>query len=553
MATSTTYEVNTLFTMRDRASRGIDKISSSADRAAQSTNSLDRGLKLLAGAFIGRQAFGLAKRGLVDFNAQIEVMQIGLAGVMRMNLGASFQESMRASQDLFSQFQQDAKKSLGTTEDFVTMANQIAPALLKAGGNVKQLREVTKATVVASSAFNIRPDVAARDIRQALLGRASVKDELPTLLGLDTTKLNKASMGQRVEMLMKALTQPAIGEMAGAMEKSFSGSLSTLKDNLQLTFGEIGKPLVSEITKEFQKWNEWIEKNPDKIAAFAEDFKSALRSGMHAVRSIARALSENKELLMALAGLKALRGLGGVGGLFGFGQFDKQLQLSATGLASFAGKLLNAASGLSLLYVGAQAFADWVDRKQTDSIKSKAEFGYIRDAIGRAKKTGSLDAQDTTAFALAAKDIGAVKGGKFDREAARRALMKSGDILPEKTGIGNLWGGPSVSNAQSMMQSWFAGDRETGKKWMSKHERGLAMLDAMASAVAARQNLPSIAQTKPSELLEAKGAVAKTPVKVDVKIDVTTNDPDRFVMDVNSILEDAIRNPRSARHAPRGM
>ena len=118
-----------------------------------------------------------------------------MRGLLQMNMGGTWARNQKRANFLVQRFQKDAKASVGTTQDFVAMGGMLTGPLSRAGASIEDIANVTKGAVIASRAFGVEAEVAARDIEQALAGTLSQKDRFARALlepmGLTTKKWNE--------------------------------------------------------------------------------------------------------------------------------------------------------------------------------------------------------------------------------------------------------------------------------------------------------------------------------------------------------------------------
>jgi phage host-nuclease inhibitor protein Gam len=295
---STVYDVRVRYALDDRASRGAQGIASACDKAAGSAFSLKGALVAVGGI----AALHKAKSLLIDFNSEIDQMKIGLSTVMQMQLHIPFAKANKEADKLFDTFQQMAKKSPATTKDFMEMANSIAPGVALAGGGPDKLAKLTQGAVTASIALGERADVVALDIKQMLAGTVGLKDRTAMQLlggaGVDHLDFNKKSGSERAKLVESMLSQEALQHAADQFGDSFKGQISTIQDQLEIALGQVGKPLMASITDEVRKMNGWIEKHPKMINEYVTKFGTMIKEAFSFVKSVAGWLVDNRDMLM---------------------------------------------------------------------------------------------------------------------------------------------------------------------------------------------------------------------------------------------------------------
>lgn len=455
----TTYLVETRYVVDDRRAKGgLGGIAKEADRAARSSDFLKRSLLGVGAAVVGGSIFGAAKKGLIDFGSSMEQARIQMAGMIQLNKGGDWTKNLRTANDLVGQLQVRARASVGTTKDFVDMASMITRPVMAAGLGMKDLENFTASAVVASKAFGIEAGMAARDIEAALMGQFHSVDRFNRAL-LDPMgfggeqgreKFNAMSAQDRAATMRQALANPAITQMAQAQANTWEGVTSTFKDHLQMALQKVGLPLMKQLTAEVQNWSKWIEKNPDKIKAWAKDFGSALVTGFNALKTGIGFLVTHKDAILAIAkavlvwkGVSAIGGLAGgfskgagkmspwLEGMRSMPSMNQGLAASTSSLATFSQKvggtipfLTGMIGGLGALGIAvgslAQSIADQVDEAQTRSQDAKV----ASQSFDRYFDWGKSGRHRT--FASFAKEEGFLnaKGGVISDQALSSKLMR---------------------------------------------------------------------------------------------------------------------------------
>lgn len=297
---STIYDVKVRYALDDRASKGANNISSACDKAANKAFSLKHALAAIGGAAVLKKGYD----ALVGFNSEIDSMKINLSTIMQLQLKMPFEKANVEAQKLFSTFQEMAKKSPATTKDFMEMSAAIAAPIAMLGGGPDKLAKLTQGAIIAGQAFSERADVVALDIKQMLMGTVSSKDRVAQQLissqGMDSTKFNAMDATKRASLVENMLEAEPLKKAADAMGESFKGQVSTFQDMLQITLGQVGKPLMEGMTAEIKKWNTWIEKHPKMIQQYVSSFSSMIKGAFDFVKTTAGWLVEHKDLLFAI-------------------------------------------------------------------------------------------------------------------------------------------------------------------------------------------------------------------------------------------------------------
>ncbi len=552
MAGETIYSVQVDYGLRDKsagAAAAIDRRMASTAKSAGILQSQMARMGAAAGAFFGiRQAAG----ALIGFNDSMEQAKIQMAGMMSQASGRQFNDTMKDSNALVLQLQQRAKVSIGTTKDMVDMAAQLTRPITAAGLGMKDLEDFTVNAVVASKAFGVESGMAARDIEAGLMGQLRSVDRFSRAL-LEAkmfegkyvgeegrAAFNALSAKDRAKEYRRALLAPGIGQMAEAQGKSFAGVFSTFKDELQIGLGKVGLPLFKAITAELSTWNKWITKNGRTIAQWSKEFGATLVKGFQMAKSAAAFLIEHKDLLMVLAKAwlagKVVRSL--VQGTAAMGQTFLNLRDAATkGLGGLASSALGAANALGMIAFAAQAIASWVDRRQTKQIEEESDQ-YARGEVMKRARGGGM--KDATFYKMMQQDGLLNKDGTFN-------VGKSG--LRNWKASKQFGGGTDVLmgkwDEDAMVQdSWKLAEINAKLKAGQMEIQKLAAENNLKVVEALWANRGAIGD-KLLGLMGAKGDSTATPPKINVtiqRIEVQSDDPDRFVFNLGETVAKAARN-----------
>lgn len=590
---STVYDIRLKYSLQDQATKGLMGMSTAADKAAKSTGGLGKALMGLAGAAVGFGAFSMGKKLLIDYNSQIDQMQIGLATVIGSQLHVPFADARKEADRLFLSFQEMAKKSPATTKDFVEMANGIARAVTQAGLGTEDLREMTGSAVVAAQAFGIRADMAALDIEQMLRGDVTTRDRMANALlgsmGTNKEAFNKMSQAERNRITKASLGQDSIKKASEAFGESFAGQMSTLQDQIEITFAQVGLPLVKEITKEVKKWNTWIERNPQKIKEFVQDFGSALVTGFNMIKEVATFLMDNKDALLAIAkawlvfkGVNLVGGalMGGANSIAGLvkkfgeiGALSGSLGTQFSGLIGAIGGSGGVIAALGLLAGAAVGIYSWWKSKKDEEAKREKTGDFFR-AGSRAKLTEAYDylRNESSVLPYNATDLERANfhsrreklTENLTSQAASsiRDMVAGGFIELKKVERPGLYAGTTVSRVEmvNLEKLTHVLNRTDDSGTDAAFQDTVHVLDAIKKAQAVDSNLLETLYTElnppeatPAQIgLMGNGTKPEINVKIE-RIEVMSDDPDRFVHGMVDAFEDAVRNPTQAAGALRGI
>lgn len=622
-AADTTYKVHLVYDMRGNATAGMKGLNAQA----RSTTAAFSGLKAAVGAAFGGAALALGKKYLYDYNNQVQKMKIGMAAIISMNFQAPFEAGAKAADKLHANLEKYAKVSIGTTADYVDMANAISSAVLRSGKGMKDLEEMTKGAVLVDSIMGTRKGDVSTDVSQMLSGILTNRDRVAKqlLAGIgehDIGKFNKYAASKRADLTLKALSTTQLKDAGKAFGASTEGVMSTFQDNVQITFGKVGLPLVKAMTEEVKGWNKWIEANPAKIASIVERLSSGLKEAFAVLKDIAveigpiikeafglvggvlRFASEHREALISL--LKAFMVFKGAsivgGGVMGIGNSvvggvkavgaAKTAFLGITsatggtiaGLGTFATAL-----GPAALAVGALGVAAWGAYKlataKTQREKDAESGGKYhvaaqnyslaltrRDQLKRQLSATGVDpTKDTSGLSDDLKkdveELGAVTSGLKELNAVvMRQALESGHLKEQVT---KGWGfNPSTKRLEPVTYRKLSLSDDSSSFTGSKNEAAAirvgvrnAFYDAMKAGE--RVNYDPSGRTQETwtqsifggserDLMKDLPPIKPTVNIGTVKVEVASDDPDRFVHGAMLAFGEVVRNPTSAADTIRG-
>ncbi len=564
MAISTIYDVRVRLLMTDKGSkhllstlRKLRNIKVEMQGIRSASAGIGAGMGRLAGAAVGGFGIYKAKEALIDFNANLEQSRITMAGMMSQATGQAFGNSIKEATSLVDRLQIRARASVGTTEDMVQMASMITRPISAAGLGMKDLEDFTVNAVVASKAFGIQADMAARDIEAALMGQLSSRDRFARgileaksfggkYIGEEGRRaFNSMSGEDRAKEFRKGLLSPGISAMAKAQEHSFAGVTSTLKDTMQMTAGKIGLPLFQAITKEIQSWQKWIDSNGPAIAEFSQSLSQGLVEGFKMAKDAAAFLVKHKDLLLALAKAwlagKAVKGL--VGGFVDIGKMMQSVVGStSTGLSGLAAKANVAANALGLIAGAAVMIADLVDKAQEEGIDKDVKAASFGNLVNE-----TIDGKRSRKFLYEeAKRLGYLdKEGRLGGKSPLSAIGTGKDGVNWVTGQSEDT--TTFATAKTINDLLKSGAAESGAVMAQKFAADMSLI---FDAFSGEKRAGTLDLLGKMFTLPATGGGTKSDRDINVNIrnvEVATDDADRFVMEMANLAEDAIKSPSTAR------
>lgn len=549
---TTTYVVETRYVLDDKASEALKGIAGHAARGEQHVESLSGALRHLGHALMVGEGLRLGKEMFIDFNSELEQMKISMAAIMEMNLGGSFKRNQAVSEDLFKEFQRFSKLTPVTTKEVMSFGTGVSAAVFGAGGSMKDFIKITEQGVIASKVFGANAEYAALEIQELLMGNVSKRMRFAMQLlhaaGVDEKTFKAMTASQRIATVEKVLDSDAMKKAADAFSNSFAGVTSTLKDNLEITLGQIGLPLFKAVTKEIRGWNHWIEQNPQKIEAFAKRFSDALVSGFHTLQQIGAWVVQHADMLETIAKLYLGMKIGGA------------VQNVFSGLASaasgLAGNMTSLGGALGVLIPAVLMLADAYGKEEARRIGSQF------DAAGSARFARANDRVGDKALINEARDKGAITGTGADARLNVSALARSFDL--ERTAerarvlafVGDkaqaeqakvtlarsviaMMGTITAFHRMNVASDTFSQMLARGGKGLSDLiNGGLGKLNDMLGGIDFGQH-PNLKQ-------------GDVNVKIE-HLEVASDDPDRFIVGLGEAARKAKRNPAQARETLRGF
>lgn len=304
---------------------GLNTDAISFAKGQLAVNALQMGLQTLAN--VARAAFHGVADGLIGFNARAEDAKLTLAAVAAVNLKMPFEQAEIAATALFEKLQDDAARTVATTEELVDFSTQIADPLFNAGRNMEQLGDFTTKAALAAKMLGLQ-GTAGLDIKQAIEGRVTARDRFANFLissvgKMDKDKFNKiggagqskAGQKARADQLEKWLNDPGLTAAIAKQEDTWSGIINGIKDRTAMMLGKIGKPLFDALKEPLKAFAKWIQANGPKIIqvvhAIGASFKAAwtvLGLFAKAVIGLANAFGPLLTSLIAITAAVALFG-----------------------------------------------------------------------------------------------------------------------------------------------------------------------------------------------------------------------------------------------------
>jgi len=401
MAQGQEYKVKLVYAVEDKAGKALGEIDKAARKAAESTTTLKQMFMGLGATHLAESGFKTIKSLVLDYNSSLEDSKTVISGMLSLFTGASIDKTWDRAAISVERFQQMAAKSSLTTKELVETAQGLTRPLIQVGVKMTDIENITFGVANAAKAFGMSGAVVSMDIEQALRGGVGERDRfIKSMLAqkgieLSGDQFNAKNQAERIAILKKALTSPAITAMAEKQAGTFSGVLSTLEDNLQIALGKVGMPLFKAITEEVKSWNGWMDKNGRKMEEWGKIVGQYLVDGFKTAKSAVSWIIDHADTLITIgkiwAGIKIAGAVGGglggsisgmIGGLGGLGKLGENVTgkgflgnlgaISSVGTASYMlttefMKLTGASKALHEFVVGKAIVAD---ERLTEQVKA---------------------------------------------------------------------------------------------------------------------------------------------------------------------------------------
>jgi hypothetical protein len=336
----TTYEVESKFSVTDHASEHLEKISHHADHAAHSIESLKEGMILAAEAIGLRELVKKTAETFIGFNAAVEQSKIKLTAMIGANFHASWRRATDVAGEMYEKFEKFAEIAPVSAQEMAQFGQTTSAAVLAAGGQIKDLTEISEKGALAAKALGFEAGRGAMELNRMLAGQVGNRSLMGKMLigsmGITAAEWKKLSAQQRLEKTEGALNSSTMKDATGALRESFGGAVAMFKDKIEVAMGKVGLPLFKAVTAEVVGWNKWIEGHPQKIAEITSKLTNGIKEAMSMMRDIGSFLmpiikeamsvigtvmtfvSEHRNVIEGVVkGLLIYKGIGMAGGMVG--------------------------------------------------------------------------------------------------------------------------------------------------------------------------------------------------------------------------------------------
>lgn len=278
--------------------KGLSRVRDDLRRSSEASRGFMSNIFNLKNALIATLAVvtgGAFYNAFIGTNAQFQSQQIGLSSLLQANLdfrdsqgqvidsSKSFQEAMKLSTSLIRDFESMAVELPGSSDELGGIFSTVFQSARQAGGNLDEIKNLSKLTMGAAKITGIDLVSASRDVREILSGTANVAETalLSRLQGFlpDAATLRSMSQAERLAALIGALNKQVTPEALEAYAKSWEGVTSTFVDFGKRAVRTAGGPLFGLVSNGLAKVNDWLTKNEATVTSVATAFGTNLARG----------------------------------------------------------------------------------------------------------------------------------------------------------------------------------------------------------------------------------------------------------------------------------
>lgn len=291
------------------ATRFAGNARQSADVAARAWGGVGRAVTAAGVAALGGAGiFALiAKRG-IDMNAQLQTQQnalgatlnafdqYGAANVKHLAPQQRFNQALYIGTKTLASFEKIAATSIGTTQNYVDVAQQLASGVFSSGKTTAGLQSFTKKVIAVGAIIGEDFQEAGRDAAQMLTGslqqdqklyaralKPFIDQQLEVIRktrGVKKLEFAKLTKSEQYAILDKALTKFATPAALARIGRSYEAAASTTQDFLDRTQRAAFSPLFGYLTNKLGAVNLALGDNQSQIFRTANAFGKTLVTGI---------------------------------------------------------------------------------------------------------------------------------------------------------------------------------------------------------------------------------------------------------------------------------
>jgi hypothetical protein len=602
--TTTYYDVVTRYSFDTHgAGQNLVAMDHQMQHAAASSHAISHGLEKLAAIAIGAYGIHSIYEKSKEANLQMMNLQRSITGThfaftqwdSNISIIDRVRQSTAFAVDESEELENVARRLHLDLGPVATIYNSMAASAGKIGLSHEQTLGLVEKLSGATRVYGADAEMVASTVSRALeTGGIRGVDNFAKML---RQKLNLKEEGKNlapIEMLSRLQTGlSGTVEAAQMMGGGLSGTMADLHREGDVFIRAMTGPAFKQIMEMLHQWLEYSAKNREHVENMARTIASSLVTGLNMVKDITIFIHDHwKSMAMLYVGMKMPgmiagaaggmaggmaggisgdmgKGIGGATGAWGailpmllgspesrrtvdtimrdslgtpIGKMTKEFVTPATTAGiSMVAKLGVATIGLTAFAVGLQSFSEWGLKKQGESIGRIASggSGTIEAALNAAIGMGGTDFKASAEQARILRQQLASAGLAGNHEGLKRALEESGiDVASQAQRFG-LKRGREVTMGQggaAYVESPYTVD-----------QLATALERALDNATIKWNMLEGANWRMPGLIDVGKNELKKPPVNVNInRIEVTSEDPDRFAFDFVESLRDVAKNPNSA-------
>lgn len=287
--------------------RGVDQ----ARASLLSLRDVGQGIGIAAGAGAfqaGTSALtSFLKRG-IDFNAQLETAQIGIAAIFRQfdekGQFKSFEDAMTASARAVSLLRKEAETSPATFSSLLGAFQATTGAMTSAGIPMEKQVTLINRMSQALAALGIRSEQVTQETRALITGNITEDAAAARILGIRKADVDAAKEQGRLYEFLNQKTA-AFGEAGKRASGTYSVAVSNLNDALDALASKLAGPLSRALTQTAGDLTKAIGSlSAQDIRDIADGLASAARLAGKFAEGMLEVAKHAKEIGLVLAALK---------------------------------------------------------------------------------------------------------------------------------------------------------------------------------------------------------------------------------------------------------
>ena len=251
----------------------VDRSMSRLENRAQRTGmSISR---FLGGAFAllgGGAALGVAARGVVGLQTEIQNAEGSLATLFTAFEGVTMAEGMSMAKDEVDKLSRAAASGVGGLQDYLDAFQLLFSPARAAGASFEEIEKFAADSLTAAAAMGKELAQAPLDIVQAL--QQGVNDKITPIAaqalkaaGITAEEFNKLDVRSKMTALSEGFGR--FSEGAELMGQQWDAQVETLFDGIKRIARIITKPLFERWSQSLRDVNKWIERNEGSLSEMA--------------------------------------------------------------------------------------------------------------------------------------------------------------------------------------------------------------------------------------------------------------------------------------------